>query len=108
MRLCPPERLGRIVARCTAVIASGLLVLILNQASHAAIADIGWESFRAGDYERALALAEDGQEASPLQEDWHRIEVECLLALGRYTEAHEALLEASSATRVSISLREPK
>ena len=105
MRLFHPECLGGFFARWLPVITAALLAPLFHQPVNGALADTGWERLRAGEYESALLLARAGKDADPMLEDMHRIEVECLLALGRYAEAHAALLDALNSTRGSVHLR---
>ncbi len=105
MGLCRSERRRWTPARCAKIIVTGVLFFGATLPSPAAPMDEAWNRLRSGEYQLALALALGGRAENPTYEDWHRIEVESLLALGRYSEAHTALLNALDSTRLSIRLR---
>ena len=78
----------------------GLFVTSLPAAE---LAD-AWAKLRTGEYEDALAAADAGRKAEPREEGYWRVEIEALLALGRYDEAAD-LVQSGLRSSMRDSLR---
>ena len=81
-----------------------LLTAIVFGASAAEVSETR-ELFRAGKYKECLEVAGKAAEENRYDEEWRLLQVDALMAMGRYPEARDVVVNALSRFSTSIRLR---
>jgi len=103
-------RIDRVVA-CLSLTACrrgiSLLLLLAFVATGATAAEVSEtrELFRAGKYKECLEVAGKAAEENRYDEEWRLLQVDALMAMGRYPEARDVVVNALSRFSTSIRLR---